>query len=66
MGNVPIHERMKAYITEQNINQKLMAENMDVSETKLSMMLNGKRRMTIEDYIKACKAISVSPTKFIV
>ena len=65
MERTPIHERVRGYILEQSISQKQIAENMHVSEAKLSLMLNGKRRMTVDDYISICKAISVSPNRFI-
>lgn len=60
-----IHERLRNYVDEQNISRKVMALNMGVSESKLSLMLNGKRRMTVDDFITACKAISVSPVRFL-
>ena len=65
MKNTPIHERVRNYVLEMGISQKLIAENMKTSESKLSLMLNGKRRMTVDDYINICKAVAVSPTKFI-
>ena len=65
MTNSPIHERVRNYILEMGISQKLIAENMKTSESKLSLMFNGKRRMTVDDYINICKAVAVPPTKFI-
>ena len=32
---------------------------------KCLVLLNGKRRLTVEDYLSFCRAISVSPTKFL-
>ena len=66
MEKATISERMRAYVNEKGISQKLMAENMGESEAMVSMMLNGKRKMTVDDYVRACKAIAVSPTKFLV
>ena len=65
MELVPIHELMKSYVNEKGLCQKLIAENMDTTESKVSLMLNGKRRMTVDDYIALCKAMAVPPTKFI-
>lgn len=65
MERTPIYARMKAYIDEKGISQKLMAENMDTTESRISLLLNGKRKMTVDDYVRACKAIAVPPTKFL-
>ena len=65
MERTPIHARMKAYVDEKGISQKLMAENMHTTESRVSMLLNGKRKMTVDDYVCACKAIAVPPTKFL-
>ena len=65
MERTPIYARMKAYVDEKGISQKLMAENMHTTESRVSMLLNGKRKMTVDDYVCACKAIAVSPTKFL-
>ena len=60
-----VSERVKAYVVEKELSQKLIAKNMNISESRLSLMLNGKRRMTVEDYLKICSAIAVSPIKFL-
>ena len=65
MERTPVYARMKAYVDEKGISQRLMAENMNTTESRVSMLLNGKRKMTVDDYIRACKAIAVSPTKFL-
>ena len=65
MGETPISARMKAYVDENGISQKFIAENMGESETWVSMRLNGKRKMTVDDYVRTCKAIAVPPTKFL-
>lgn len=65
MGNVPIHELMKGYVDEKGLSQKLIAENMNTTESKVSLLLNGKCRMTVDNYIALCKAMAVPITKFI-
>lgn len=60
-----IYERLRMYVDDQNICRKTMALNMGVSESKLSLMLNGKRKMTVDEFVTACKAISVSPVRFL-
>ena len=60
-----VSERVKAYVVEKELSQKLIAKNMNISESRLSLMLNGKRRMTVDDYLKICSAIAVPPIKFL-
>lgn len=65
MERKSIVENIKDYVTEKRLSQKQIAENMDITEPRLSLMLNGKRKMTVDDYISLCKAIAVPPTKFL-
>lgn len=60
----PIYKRLRRYVDEQGISQKQMAISMGISESKLSLMLNGSRRLTVDEYISACKALAVPPQKF--
>jgi len=60
-----IWENIRDYVSEKKLSQKQIAENMDITEPRLSLMLNGKRKMTVDDYINLCKAIAVPPTKFL-
>ena len=65
MERKSIVENIKDYVTEKRLSQKQIAKNMDITEPRLSLMLNGKRKMTVDDYLSLCKAIAVSPTKFL-
>ena len=65
MEKKSIVENIKDYVTEKKLSQKQIAENMDITEPRLSLMLNGKRKMTVDDYLSLCKAIAVPPTKFL-
>lgn len=65
MERKSIVENIKDYVTEKRLSQKQIAENMDITEPRLSLMLNGKRKMTVDDYLSLCKAIAVPPTKFL-
>ena len=65
MKRKAIVENIKDYVTEKKLSQKQIAENMDITEPRLSLMLNGKRKMTVDDYLSLCKAIAVPPTKFL-
>ena len=59
-----MHEKLKGYITTQGLSQKIIAKNAGWTESKLSLMLSGRRRMTVDDYEVLCKAIAVSPARF--
>jgi hypothetical protein len=37
---------------------------MGIPESKLSLILNGKRRMTVDDYESICRAMAVDPARF--
>ena len=65
MERKPIWENIKDYVTEKKLSQKQIAENMNITEPRLSLMLNGKRKITVDDYLSICKAIAVPPTKFL-
>ena len=49
-GMMQMHERVKRYIGDRGLSQKIIASNMGIPESKLSLILNGKRRMTVDDY----------------
>ena len=61
----PVYQRIRRYVDEQGISRKQMAISMGISESKLSLMLNGGRRLTVDEYLLACKALSVPPLKFL-
>ena len=65
MVNDSMPTRLRQYIDGQGLSRKLIAANMNVSESKLSLMLNGKRRITVDEYFDLCKAMAVDPRKFI-
>ena len=57
-------EKVRAYIDEHGLCRKYIALNMGTSESRLSQLLNGKRRMTVDDYMALCQAIAVDPRTF--
>lgn len=61
----PICKMLNDYVIANGLSRKVIAANMKISEPRLSLMLNGKRRLTIEDYVSFCNAIAVSPMRFI-
>lgn len=61
----PIYKQLRDYVAINGLSQKVIAANMNCTESQVSLILNGKRRLTVEDYLLFCKAIAVSPTRFI-
>ena len=61
----PVYKTMREYVVANDLSQKVIAINMGITESQVSLLLNGKRRLTVEDYLRFCRAISVSPTKFL-
>ena len=60
-----IYDKMRDYVVRNDLSQRVIALNMGIAESQVSLLLNGKRRLTVEDYLSFCRAISVSPTKFL-
>lgn len=60
----PMHERLRDYIDTVGISRKLVSENAGITESQLSLMLNGKRRISVDDFEILCKAMSVDPKRF--
>ena len=60
----PIYQKVRRYMDEQGCCRKQVALNMRISERKLSLILSGKRRLTVEEYLQLCKALALPPTKF--
>lgn len=63
-AGTPMYEKIRSYVAMNNLSRKVIAANMGISESRLSLMLNGKRRITVEDYMDFCQAIAVDPRKF--
>ena len=61
---MPIHERMKEFFISNNLSRKAIAANMRISESQLSLMLNGKRNVYMDEYLDFCNAVAVKPCRF--
>ena len=60
----PMYQKIRKYMDEQGVSRKQVALSMKVSESKLSLILSGKRKLTVEEYLCMCKALSLPPQKF--
>lgn len=53
-----INKRIKKYIKDKNISQVELSEMTGISITKLCMVLNGRRKISLDDYVTICKALN--------
>lgn len=61
-----IIERIRHYIDDvAQLSRKQVAANMGFTESKLSLLLSGKRKMSVDEYAKLCRVLAVKPTRFI-
>lgn len=60
----PIYQKIRRYMNEQDISRKQVAISMNISESKLSLILSGQRRLTVDEYLDMCTAMAVPPQKF--
>lgn len=61
-----IEERIGAYVKENNIKQKTLSTKTGISENALSLVFNGKRKLSADEYISICDAVCVAYDKFTV
>ena len=47
--------RMKTYFESHGLKQKYIAEQSAIKESTLSLILNGKRKCLLEEYVRLCK-----------
>lgn len=58
--------RIKDYLESAGISQTHISDKTGIPLAKLNLALNGKRRLTFEEYSLICWALDVSTAKFIV
>lgn len=58
-------EQIKNYMEQHGISQKFICDRTGISPPKLSMALNGKRRLSLEKYALICGALEVNTDKFV-
>ena len=60
-----VHEKVRKYIEECGISQNDVAEKCNMPYSSFCDMMNGKRKMYVEDLRAVCCALEVSPEEFI-
>lgn len=64
-AQTPIFEKVRHYIDDvAQLSRKQVAANMGFTESKLSLLLSGKRKMSVDEYAKLCRVLAVKPTRF--
>lgn len=60
-----VYEKVRAYIDEQGLKQKTVAERAGIPNVTFNAIMNGKRTMYADDLKAICIALQVSPELFI-
>ena len=60
-----VEQRIKEYLDEQGITQVWLSRKTGLDINKLNAALNGKRRITLEEYEGICWALDVPADKFL-
>lgn len=58
--------KIKEYLAENGISQTHISSKTGIELPKLNLALNGKRKMTFEEYELICWALNVDTDKFLV
>ena len=56
-----IAEKLRAAIENRGIKMKFIAEKAGISQTALSMMLNGNQKIDVEVFFRICMALHMTP-----
>lgn len=60
-----VGEKIKVYLQEAGVSQSWLSTRTKIPAAKLNLALNGKRRLTFEEYACICWALHVSADRFI-
>lgn len=60
-----VHERVREHIRQMQVKQNWLAKRMRMSEGALSLILTGKRKMTVDELERLCAILCVPPDAFV-
>lgn len=60
-----VYEKVRAYLDDNGLKQKTIAEKAGIPNATFNAILNGKRTLYAEDLRAICLALDVSPELFI-
>lgn len=65
MDSEQLGRAIAQYLKDSGISQIFLSKKTGISASKLSQSLNGKRRLTFNEYCLICGALSVNTDKFL-
>ena len=60
-----VRENIATYVKNNGIKQKFIADNIGISPSAVSQLLNGEREISAEEYINICNLFNVSCDYFV-
>lgn len=60
-----IGQKIRDYADEHGVMNKFLAEKAEVTNTKISLILNGKQEIGLIEYYKICQALNVPMETFL-
>lgn len=60
-----VGKNIKHYMLAKGISQKFLSVRTGISTSKIALSLNGKRKITIEEYSAICNALEVELDRFL-
>lgn len=60
-----VHERVREHIRQMRVKQNWLSKRMHMSEGALSLILAGKRKMTVDELEQMCAILCVPPDAFV-
>lgn len=59
-----VQSKVAQYLEEHGIKQSWLAQKTGLTDNMISGILNGKRKMTADEFVRICKAIGKNPNDF--
>lgn len=59
------YDALRKYFDDNGLKQNFIAQKIGITESALSAILNGKRKCTLDEYIKLCQTLAVPFTAFV-
>ena len=60
-----VRENIANYVKQNGIKQKFIADNIGLSPSAVSQMLNGEREISAEEYVNICRLFNLSCDYFV-
>jgi len=57
--------KIKDYLIEHEISQAWLCTQTGIGQPRMSLLMNGKRRMTFDDYVTICDALDIPVGTFV-